>query len=274
MSYDASENSTRLGSPIELYKFVIGVNEWLYTSQEDLVIDGIDNYIPIPIQRSGLEFEGEPNKGNIRISMGRSEGIALEFIVQPPAVPVLLYIYRYHGTDFITNKETIWSGRVLDVSWSGSFATFNCESIYTSINRFGLTRTYGPSCPFILYGDGCQVDQNNHKTTTNVVTLTNNVIQSDDFIGFANNYFAGGFMNYLPSGQPTQYRGISASDGTAGTITMAYSLPGLGTGSTINAFAGCAHNLEDCTNKFNNLVRYGGFPYNPTLNPFNGTTLY
>ena len=275
MTYEASEDSVRDGFPVELYKFVIETNNYTYTSQEDEIVDGLDVYEATEIQRGELSFTGEVNKSDIKISLKRNLPIALQFLSQPPPVPVLLYIYRYHRTDGIGNKVVIWSGRVLNVTWSGAIATMTCENTYTSINRFGLQRTYGAGCPLTLYKSGhgeCNVSSNNYRLTDTVTDLTGNVVTAAGLASEPNGYYNGGYVIYLASGEPSQYRSII--DHTGDTVTLSYSIPGLAAGAELQFLPGCGQDLDDCEHKFNNKDNYGGFAYNPLVVPFNGTSLF
>ena len=40
--------------------------------------------------------------------------------------------------------------------------------------------------------------------------------------------------------------------------------------SPILLLAGCDKSLDTCLNKFDNISRYGGFPYIPEINPVTG----
>ena len=272
MTYQANEESVRGASPIELYRFVIGLDEYLYTSQEDDVVDGLDTYLAVPIQRSQLQFEGEVAKSSLQITLDRQETIAQQFIVQPPATVVTLYVYRYHESDGVGSKVNIWNGRVIDVRWRNNQVTFNAESVYTSINRQGLQRTYGFTCPYTLYDAECGVNLLAFQVPATVETIDGTTITAAAIGTRPDGYFAGGFIRFDIVGKPSEYRSILTHTGN--TIVIGYTIPGLGVGSDILVHPGCAHNLDDCFNKFGNGNRYGGFPYQPTVNPFNGTTLF
>lgn len=272
MTYADKETSVREGSPIELFRFDISLNSFLYTSQEDDIVDGLDTYIAAPIQRSQIAFAGESNKSNITLTMPRDLAIATEFIPRPPPEPVLLYISRYHTTDSINNKAVIWSGRILDATWKNAICTMNCENIYSSINRTGLQRTYGANCPYTLYDADCGVNVLDYMLNTTIQSFSGTTITSPDFALQPNGYYTGGFIRYDKAGFPSDYRGIIGHTGD--TITISYAVADMLIGEPLAASPGCAHTTSDCFNKFGNGNRYGGFPYNPTVNPFNGTTLF
>lgn len=271
MSYGVNEDSIRDGNPIELYKFVAASDEYLYTSQEDPIDEGLDTYEPIPMSRSDLQFEGEVSKSSLKVTMPRSEQVANRFIVQPPTIPMLLYVYRYHVSDGVTGKATIWTGRVIDAAWSGSTVTFNCESVYTSINRQGLQRKYGPNCPYTLYDAQCTVNELNYQLDATIDSMTGNQLTSTSFATQPDNYYTGGFLSFSSPPSPPDYRAVINHIGD--TITIGYSIPGLGAGFAVKVYPGCAHNLADCFDKFNNGLQYGGFAW-MGINPFNGTTLF
>jgi hypothetical protein len=80
----------------------------------------------------------------------------------------------------------------------------------------------------------------------------------------------GWFNNgYLEKGE--ERRMILSHTGTS--LTLINFLSGLVPGDSVNLYAGCQRNADDCTRRFNNLVNFWGFPWIPTKNPFSGGLL-
>ncbi len=106
---------------------------------------------------------------------------------------------------------------------------------------------------------------------TDVLTLTNNVIESPDFASEADGYYKGGFLFWLDIDGVSDRRMIV--DHVGSFITLMSPIPGLKITDQVTVFPGCKHTLADCKDKFNNIENYGGMPYSPTVSPFN-TPLY
>jgi len=271
VTFDATEKSIRSASPIELYEFLSSYNRYLYTSYHTDVTITPDVYIAEAISRSKIVIEGEVNKANITITIPYTTEIAQLFSVQPPPNPVTIAVYRYHSTDSITNKILYWSGRILSTRWKMEVVEFSCESIYTSIQRYGLTRTYQLPCPYVLYTSPCGASAGDFVVITNTTTVSganlvvSSLIQPD-------NYFSGGYIEFTKAGSLTEFRSILSHTGTS--IGLSYNIPGLVDGDEIKLFPGCKRTIDDCNNKFNVGEDFGGFPYIPNINPFNGGMLF
>lgn len=80
-------------------------------------------------------------------------------------------------------------------------------------------------------------------------------------------YFTGGMLK-LPDNTS---RFIVAHAGDQITISrpVAQAIGNL----TASIYPGCDHLKETCNNKFQNLDNFGGFPFIPGRNPFNGSSI-
>ena len=47
----------------------------------------------------------------------------------------------------------------------------------------------------------------------------------------------------------------------------------LAVSDAVTLYPGCARNRETCKNKFNNILNFGGWPWIPLRNPFDGRSL-
>ena len=64
-------------------------------------------------------------------------------------------------------------------------------------------------------------------------------------------------------------RPIKVRDFSAGQFTLAEpAYYPLANGVTYIAIPGCRKRLEDCRDKFNNVLRFGGFPWVPTSSTY------
>lgn len=271
MTYDASERSYQSGAPVELYEFGRASQVWRYNSSNDTVtIDGL-TYTAASIRRSGIEATQERARSAIKLYTPRNFEIADLFRITPPTDVISLTIKRYHRGD--ESVVVIWSGRVVNCDWSGSEAAINCEPVSTSMRRTGLRRIYQRQCPHVLYGDACALQKDDYKVTGAVDAISGNTISVSECGAEADNYFAGGFVELSVGSGGIERRFITANTGAVLTLSKAFGSD-LEVGASVNVYPGCDHTLNTCKNKFSNLVNYGGFPFIPTKNPFDGSPVY
>jgi uncharacterized phage protein (TIGR02218 family) len=162
-------------------------------------------------------------------------------------------------------------GRVVNVEWSDSNVLLSCEHLYTSMQRVGLRRSYQLNCPHRLYGPSCGVSATAMQVLSAVTSVAGNVVNTTGLGGAPDGYFNGGYVTWSENSS-LQYRMIISS--TTSALVLPRPPLRLLAGQEITAFPGCQHIVDDCTTKFANLPRYGGFPHRPSKNPFGGTTLF
>ncbi|MFW6002634.1 MAG: hypothetical protein ACOCQD_04775, partial [archaeon] len=216
------EQSTELGNPVELYKFQAQGQSWRYTSADENVCmayaDGellsgeiisgelIDNlYEAVPIKRGELEQTNDISKSDLRITAARDNPLAKKFILDTPETVTSLTIFRCHvqessveldGYESIysggapggplyfkaTEPFVIWKGRVVSVTFSNDETEFNCESVYTSLKRYGLLSKFQYICRHALYSQGngrCNVDEDSFKDTGTILSIDGLNIEVD-----------------------------------------------------------------------------------------------
>jgi uncharacterized phage protein (TIGR02218 family) len=160
-------------------------------------------------------------------------------------------------------------GRILNVSWSGAAAQIHCESVYSSIKRPGLRRMYQKQCPHVLYSASCGVSAAAEKVTRTVSSITGLDVTVSSLSGFSDGYFAGGYIEWITGGF-TERRSIRGHTGNVLTVNFQpYGLAG-----SVDIYPGCDHTLTTCNTKYSNSANYGGMPYIPTKNPFDGTPVF
>ncbi len=269
MSFEDFEEGPE-GYPIELYQFKRGISEeYLFTSNDETITYLSQDYLPIQIQRGKVESNSEMERSPIKIKIQRDADLLDNFISFPPTEIITLIIFRYHANDTPTPEVVVvWRGRVLSAEFKNNEASLDCEPVFTSLKRPGLRRKYSAQCPHIHYGAECALDPFAFDVTTNLTVVAGAVVTAPGF-AIAAGRFSGGYLQF----DNREFRTIIDDDGV-GNLTLANALDELEVGSLVSVFPGCAHNLDDCVNKFSNVENYGGFPYVPRLNPFGGTILF
>lgn len=269
MTYEARETSMQLGEPLELYEFNYGMNVYRFTSAQTEVNHNSETWEPAFLRRGSIDFSAEDGRNNLKIDTVRNFTIADLYRIMPPTDVILLTVHRLHAGD--GESIVAWSGRLLNVEFSGSRAAMICEPITTSLKRTGLRRIYQRQCSHVLYGSACSVNKADFAVPVTLSGVTGVTLGSATFGLYADGFFAGGYIEFLNDGV-IERRFITAHSGTQITINMP--LLALAGGDSITAYAGCDHTMPTCKNTFNNLNNFGGFPYTPQKNPFGGNGIY
>jgi len=270
MTYDTLERSLYDGAPVELYEFEMGPNRWRYTSaDEDQLKDG-QTYSKAPLMRSKLEISEELNRASMEIRVRRDNPVADLFRLYPPGAVVTVRIWRRHRGD--AEFVLLWYGRILNCEFSSGEAILHSEPALTSLRRNGLRRFYQRQCPHVLYGSACRVAQSSYKVSGAVTVISGTGIEVTEAGTFADGYFDGGLLSWGSGAGVVESRIILGHLGTV--LTLAAPVAGLAVGDTVDLYPGCDHTLSTCDGRFGNAENFGGWPYIPGKNPFNGTTIF
>lgn len=271
MTYAATETSIQSGRPVELYEFLNGATYYRYTSADSDVSYGGNTFTAAAIARDAIEATSETARLALNLTCARSLPVLELFSVLPPDAVVSLTVRRLHAGD--GEAITLWLGRVLNVTWKPAAAEIHCESVYTSLKRVGLRRLYQKACPHALYGPGCNVSRASVVATKTVASISGAMLTLNGMVGtYVDGYFAGGYVEWERTAGQFDRRAIRSQVG--GVIAIGFPFPGITVSASVYIYPGCDHTISTCDTKFSNRRNFGGMPYFPTKNPFNGTILY
>lgn len=273
MTFAARETSADLGQPFELYEFVRGVQRWRYTSADRNIIWSLQTFASTAISRGPVEVGPEINRQNMRITAPRDLAAIDSFRVSAPTEPILVTVWGSHNGDPDAQFVVVWQGRILSVDWQGLQAQITAESVWTSLRRTGLRRAWQRNCPHVLYGGECKVVRTSYQLNAVVSGVSGAQVTASAFAGPGAGYFKGGFLEFVTVDSVTERRYI-VEHGTS-TITLDRAIPGLVVGSGVAVFPGCDHTTGAAgCGRFANTINYGGTPYIPEKNPFEGDPMY
>jgi len=268
MAYDANEKSTESGRPIEFYEIILGSDTFRWTSAEDVqTILGID-YTPVSLKRNKIE-QGPDAKGTLQLTLPGSNSFARRYISTVPGTEATAKVFRFHRGDTPTPElRQVFDGVVKAVKFKkkGREAHVALEPRISGNSRQGPRFVYSSACNHVLYDADCQVDDTDpsFRYSTGVVTAINGrEITISGMNTFGDGWFDAGYVELVGA---TDARLIIAQTGDVATLLLPF--PDDLVGQQVTVFAGCAHDSDACANKFTNFERYGGFPFVPTLNPF------
>lgn len=273
MSYETFETTDQAGAPVELYRFLRGATqEWLYTSAEVDQADPenpSDTWTSAPISRTAFEQTPERIRNNVTLTVPRDFAVADLFRQSAPTDIISLTILRFHRED--SETVVVWSGRVLGVSFSGAQATMQCEPVSSSLKRTGLRRLYQMQCPHVLYGTACGVLEANHEVYATVLSISGNTITVHDLL---DRPYAGGYVEWTTPEGNLERRFIKEFVDSDNVLTLNQPFYELEVGNEVRILPGCDHTMATCSGVYENLAGYGGMPFVPTKNPFDGTPVY
>lgn len=273
MTFGTIETSVSDGRPVELVHIAFAQYNWFYTTAEEQIEYNGNTYTPLPIMRDDIKPTGDTAKAglNIRVPMGAPVGEL--FRIQPPSGVVSLTLYGEHYGD--NDFKVLWKGRIINAEWSPPWLSLTTESVISSLQRVGLRRKYSAQCPFALYSGECGVSRETYKEDRTLSVISATSLTLPGTVGKPNNYFAGGFAQWVHNTRNTiERRAIKSSNGTTGVLVV-NSLPlGLSPGQVVSVYPGCDHVLATCDSKFSNSLNFGGTPFIPSKNPFTGSTIY
>jgi len=266
--YDDFEGSLELGAPVELYTFTQGTTNWYYISGATSVTLNGREYEPIPIERNRIKQTTDIFKDSLTVTFPRSNEFAVQYLGFAPEEVTTLTVQRGHYGDPDEEFVVYWKGRVVGAKATGNTIEIECESIFTSIKRPGLRARYELSCRHTLYQSGCTLDPEDYEFASSIAAITSSInIEVTGANGESDGYYTGGML-VAPSGASRFITGHTGS-----VVTLTRPLAELVSGMAVSIYPGCDHLKDTCLNKFNNLDNFGGFPYIPIINPFNGSSI-
>jgi len=262
MTFDANEYSVESGRPIELYEFTVGSTVYRYTSSEDTVTFSAQSWTPIAISRNNPEQSSEDKRQQLEVTLPTSDPLSQRFIDIPPGPNTILQVIRYHRGD--ATGVILWQGTILSAGYSVDGETCTLVGVTTEASfDFTVPRfKYQGLCNHVLYDGGCTLNRDSFKYTDTVTAVSGRTVTVDGVSSNGATWAVGGYINFGDE----DYRLVTAQSGDVLTLLVAFEISPLN--QSVDVHAGCDHTLATCRSKFSNGVNYGGFPYVPTLNPF------
>ncbi len=266
----------------ELYKFARDDETWEFTSADgDITYEG-ELYKAVPIGRSERVLEADLNKADIEINLSFNNPLAIDLLRSVNVRTLILTLFIQDDGDTFVG----WKGRLASTTPEENTIQLTFSSIYTSLRRPGLGARYQKTCRHPLYGRGCNVNFNDHSTTTDIISASSDgkTFNVESLNGNEPSFFLGGMLR---SGSGS-FRWITSVNGNNLTVSQQFKelfneVTNSGYGRNygnfyggkrpVQLFPGCNHTMTICRTRFNNLDNYGGFPFIPTENPMDGSSL-
>lgn len=269
-SFDVFESSLESSRPLEVYRFDLGGDPSLYTSNPSDVTVGSETYLTEAMKRGPIAVGQTERQRILTIDMPITNSFVANYIGIPPGAKATVEIIRLQRDEVpaFDTKTTIYEGTIKSVEFPRpGLARVNVQTIEALTGRHMPQNTSMSMCNHTLYGPGCNVNPASFNIANKVVTAVSDRVMTvtDAAFGTSGFDFTGGYVKLSGS---SDARLILKHDGDDITVLVPFKNIIAGT-TTVDVFAGCDHLLGgDCALVFNNVIQNGGFNWVPTINIF------
>jgi hypothetical protein len=284
MAYADKEGSVQDGQPIELHRFSNAEEVFLYTNGPSPVIYNFETYEPIAISRTSPKLEQVQENRDMRVRLGIQNAFALRYINDTPASPDRYQMFRQHSTDLATPQTIhVFTGDVTRVQFGKSEAEVFIKNVGSILERLIPRQTTRNACNHILYNAHCGAVQGDFSMVVDVTnisanglditvdggasTITDTGLQLSAQITADPAYFLGGVIT-RDNIENRMVRVSTNPGGNVSVLTVSFQFQTLAVGTSLILSAGCDLSFPVCGTRFDNKLRYGGFPFIPNKNLF------
>ena len=270
MSYNTVDQSVEGGKPIEMFLFQSTGTQFAYTTSPVPVTHNSILYTPATIDRPEPSLTAMYENKAFEITIPATDPLVNPRYVRTiPSSRETLTIYRKHLSD--PEAIILFSGEIKSVRFENHLAKISCHSVSELMDHAIPYRSFSSLCSHILYDRGCKINQFDFKTALTVQAV------GPDYIDVTGTGLSALGATYFRSGMVVHgslERRMILDQIVLGVdqarFRILLALPGVVAGSLVDGYAGCDHTPTTCVAKFNNMTNFGGFPWVPGRNPFEG----
>jgi uncharacterized phage protein (TIGR02218 family) len=273
-SFDLAEIGTYTGRAVRLYQFQLGDAVWNYATGDRPIHYGNAIWNPVQIMDEGLKQKSEATTDDFTVTIQSSSAVVQLFRGTPPSQPIKLTVREVQFGD--TLAPIVWVGYVSSVKYRDQASSdIMCNTQTAFLNRKGLRLGWSRACPYALYDFDCGVSRAAFAEQATVTRLFGGgfayslVVDNPDK---KRGRFQNGYIEWTVENQYAQRRAILV-DNVTDCIVIGQ-VDGMTEGMNITMYPGCQRNPEDCTDVFDNMSNYGGFPMMPGRSPFDGNPVF
>ena len=157
----------------------------------------------------------------------------------------------------------LFAGRISDIDCTRTGIDVKCRSHLELLNIQMPRRLWQSSCTHTLGDAMCQFDRSNLQATFSAGPGSSEAQIATSVSPTPPNLYIQGTVIGVTGANAGSSRTVANMSGGWVYIRLAFLSPIL-PGDQFQLLPGCDHTLSTCTNLFNNVIHYGGFPYIPT----------
>lgn len=264
MTFTAFEASALAGSPVELYSITLSGTTYRWTSDQEDYVFGGNTFQAAAISRSNIVRGVEDRQDVLTVEVPSSENFPRLYVNIVPGQKATMTVQRLHREDPDQEAIILFKGLVQSVSFTNDAqkCSLSVRPLTVGLSQAIPRFSYQALCNHILYDERCKVLQSLFQHTNVVNSVSGDIITVQGLAGKGDSWADAGFAQL----GTTDFRLILEHTGDDITVLLPFSQEV--TGSVLDVFAGCKHDLATCKAKFNNVINYGGFAFVPLINPF------
>lgn len=245
----------------DLYEFRHGENTWYFTSSAKPITHNEKTYLPFVKGRSSIDDE-DIDKTEIEVSfpfplqaINDFQKVFIDKIYFESVTLIILELYK-------NETLAIFNGRVTQPKFNNdeNVMTLMCSTAETYQNRNILTRKFQKTCANKIYDRFCGLNFEDWTISATVTSINGLDLTITSQNTLPDGYFDRGMIMF--NGVFTQ---VIRSQGNS--ISLYRNHKGLQVGSVIKIAPSCDQTRKSCHDKFNNNLRFMGFPDIPDTNP-------
>lgn len=269
------------GKRIELYDIVAisdsGIEGSLFslTSNGRSVSTSVGSrsveFKPSTISRSAINLKTALEKQTVTVSVSSKEDVSKHFLGAPLESAVYIRIYDFDGV----SSSFSWRGRLTGVKDAGGSCQMIFEASTTQMQQNGLFRKSSRMCPYVVYDvNTCKASIEQNSALIRIIDTDGQKVIFEKVSGILNitdNALSGGFVELMTPSKTKRFIESNDSD----EIILFSPLNELidMIGQEIRVLRGCDKSPVTCRDDFSNLDNFGGLPFIPTKNPFDGALI-
>jgi hypothetical protein len=274
--YTDREHSVQDGQPVELYEFTGSAgSDYLTSAELDYTLGGITYAATPGLDHGPISLVQIDKVRELIVIMPLDHPLTARLLNNgiPPRDATLTLIGAHRGA--ATTRE-LWQGPIAGLETDPHNATVAIRvpnaldaAFDVLLPHFTLQR----DCQWRLYGPGCRLDRDyptfatqGHLVATTVSAIDGNTI-TVDMQGKADGFASFGEVRRLIDGER---RDVLRQTGDELRLDVAFGT--LEDGDELEVWEGCNKSIGRCE-ELGNVVRFGGHPYAPAINPLAPTRL-
>lgn len=267
MDYNELEESVALSQPVECYRFIGSTREYLYTSANQTISLEGRRYWPIAQTRSNIKSMTQ-DQGNVTLDLEIPCDVEVvqdyAYAETPPKLELELYRRQMRATS--DSFVLFWKGEVTGFNIRGRMASIKVPSLASLALQSNLPNVfYQAPCNHILYDERCTVSRASNSVSRIVGGASGTNIYLTASAGPDDDFSAGEIVN-----NRTQERRLVVSNNDT-HVVIGFPFVDIRPADNVTLYRGCDHTISHCKDKFSNAINFGGFPYVPVDNPFEGS---
>lgn len=266
MSYASNDVAPASGIPMEFYRFVGLLRNYLYCDQPNAVVLNGETYEPLTLFRDNIEVGSvlDAQKA-MSVSVPANCDLAKDYGGQRTPTQLRLVVFRaYKGDNLATQFKRRFQGRATAYSYQDRLFQIQFNNVIgTDLSQENRQVYFQALCNHKLYDARCKANKAANTTLSTVVNFSDAAVEvADD--GWPNGDLRVGTLVNVRTGEERLI-----FDNLANVLNIGYPFIDIQIGDQVQMIRGCNHGTSDCILKFDNYDNYGGFLFMPDVNPFN-----